>query len=169
VAELIQALSQELSEEDNILRHVILINALINLGRVERVPSENLVPKKSAQVTITSKSQKSSPDDLARSEQGLSPSPEPQDRLISLTNRHYLFCVFEPNYLILFHNNTESQRAFREAPPSLQERGVLSHALINFADLLFVDIEPSKAMQRRFTQYVTSPKRNVSRLAYRLL
>jgi hypothetical protein len=49
VAELMQAPSQELSEEDDILRRVILINTLIDLGRVERVPSENLVPKKSAQ------------------------------------------------------------------------------------------------------------------------
>lgn len=44
----------------------------------------------------------------------------------------------------------------------------LSHAPINFADLLFVDIESSKTMQRKFTQYVTSPKRSVSRLVYRL-
>jgi hypothetical protein len=114
VAELMQAPSQELSEEDDILRRVILINALIDLGRVERVPSENLVPKKSAQVTITSKSQESSPDDPARSEQGLSPSPEPRDRPISLTNRHCLFCVFEPNYQCYFTTTRKAREHFEK-------------------------------------------------------
>ena len=114
VAELMQAPCQELPQEDDILRRVVLINALIDLGRVERVPSENLVPKESAQVTITSESQKSSPDDSPRSEQGLSPSPEPRDRPISLTNRHCLFCVFEPNYQCYFATTRKAREHFEK-------------------------------------------------------
>jgi hypothetical protein len=53
VVELMQAPCQELPKEDDILRRVVLINALIDLGRVERVPSKNLVLKRSGQVAIT--------------------------------------------------------------------------------------------------------------------
>ncbi|KAJ5406071.1 hypothetical protein N7465_007355 [Penicillium sp. CMV-2018d] len=95
-------LYQELSEEDKISRRVILISALVNLSRVEKVPSGSLVLKELVQVTIASECQEPSPDDHARSEQGFSPSPEPRDRPISLTNRHCLFCIFEPNYRCYF-------------------------------------------------------------------
>jgi hypothetical protein len=55
--------SAELSEIlDGLAVREVLINALIDLGRVERVPSENLVSKKSAQYTITNGSQEASPD-----------------------------------------------------------------------------------------------------------
>ncbi|KAJ5127951.1 hypothetical protein N7448_008730 [Penicillium atrosanguineum] len=114
VAELMQAPCQELSEEGDISRRVILINALIDLGRVERVPSENLVPKKLVQVTITSECQEPSPDDPARSEQGLSASPEPRDRPISLTNRHCLFCIFEPNYQSYFASTRKAREHFEK-------------------------------------------------------
>jgi hypothetical protein len=114
VAELMQAPCQELSEEDDISRRAILINALIDLGRVKRVPSENLVSKKLVQVTITSECQEPSPDDPARSEQSLSASPEPRDRPISLTNRHCLFCVFEPNYQSYFASTRKAREHFEK-------------------------------------------------------
>jgi ElaB/YqjD/DUF883 family membrane-anchored ribosome-binding protein len=114
LADLMQIPCQELSEEDDIMRRVVLINALIDLGRVERVPSENLVSKKSAQYTITNGSQEASPDEPTQSEQGFSPSPEPRDRPISLTTRHCLFCVFEPNYQSYFASARKAREHFEK-------------------------------------------------------
>ncbi|CAG7936683.1 unnamed protein product [Penicillium nalgiovense] len=114
LADLMQIPCQELSEEDDIMRRVVLINALIDLGRVERVPSENLVSKKSTQYTITNGSQEASADEPTRSEQGFSPSPEPRDRPISLTTRHCLFCVFEPNYQCYFASARKAREHFEK-------------------------------------------------------
>lgn len=93
-----QAPFSELAEEDGILRRTVLINALIDLGRVERVPSENFLPNRPSDNELHTKSQKASLSDLPKTEEAFSPSPELRNRLIPLTNRHCLFCAFEPIY-----------------------------------------------------------------------
>lgn len=105
-------LCYKLTKRDNILRRIVLINALVNLGRVERVPSENLVPNKPSRNTLHTKSQRPLSDKTPQSEQGFSPSPEPRDRLNSLTNRHCLFYVFEPTYQCYFATARKAREHF---------------------------------------------------------
>lgn len=114
VAELMQAPLRELAEEHDILRRTALINALIDLGRVERVPSENFLPSRPSDNELHTKSQKPSPSDPPKTEEALSPSPESRNRPISLTNRHCLFCAFEPTYQCYFATARKAREHFEK-------------------------------------------------------
>jgi hypothetical protein len=114
VAELMQAPLRELAEEDDILRRKVLINALIELGRVERVPSEDHLPNRPLNNELHTKSQKPSPSDPPRTEEAFSPSPESRNRPISLTNRHCLFCAFEPTYQCYFATARKAREHFEK-------------------------------------------------------
>jgi len=47
------------------------------------------------------------PEEISQKE--ASPPPEPRKRPVSLTNRHCLFCVFEPNYQCFFASSRKAR------------------------------------------------------------
>jgi hypothetical protein len=60
LAELMQLHFQDLSEEDEMRQRIVLINALMKLGRVEKVPSERIIPETNTKCA-TNNNQNSSP------------------------------------------------------------------------------------------------------------
>jgi hypothetical protein len=114
VAELMQAPFQELAKEDDILRRTVLINALIDLGRVGQVPSESFISNRSSGNKPHTKNQRPLHNEPPQPEKAFSPSPEPRDRPISLTNRHCLFCVFEPTYQCYFATARKAREHFEK-------------------------------------------------------
>ncbi|KAG0161261.1 hypothetical protein PDIDSM_8795 [Penicillium digitatum] len=101
VAELMQISMQDLSEKNDMAQRVTLVNALIELGRVRKVPPERFNPERQTEYAISSNIV-SLPKELPSAETESSSSPEPQGCPISLTNRHCLFCIFEPQYQCYF-------------------------------------------------------------------
>jgi ElaB/YqjD/DUF883 family membrane-anchored ribosome-binding protein len=112
LAELMQLPFQDLSEEDEMRQRIVLINALVDLGRVERVPCERITPEANTKCAADN-NRSSSPEELSRSQQESS-SPEPPDRPISLTNRHCLFCVFQPHYQCYFASPRKAREHFEK-------------------------------------------------------
>ena len=109
VAELMQISGQDLSVTEDTARRIELIDALVQLGRIEKIPSER--PIRAAMPRNTSVSQVS-PEEI--SQKDASPPPEPRKRPISLTNRHCLFCVFEPNYQCFFASSRKAREHFEK-------------------------------------------------------
>jgi Protein of unknown function (DUF3435). len=73
VAELMRLPFQDLSEEDELAQRIILINALIELGRVEKIPSERIISKTNGEYAAKNE-QESSPQSLSQSKEDFSPS-----------------------------------------------------------------------------------------------
>lgn len=97
---------QDLSEEDEMGHRIFLINALIDLGRVKKVPSERIIPETNTKCAANNN--RNSTHDKP------SPSPEPRDRPISLTNQHCLFCVFQPHYQCYFASTRKAREHFEK-------------------------------------------------------
>ncbi|KAK5805852.1 hypothetical protein VI817_000110 [Penicillium citrinum] len=108
VAELMQISGQDLSVTQDTARRIELIDALVQLGRIEKIPSER--PIRAAMPRNTSISQVS-PEEIS---QDASPPPEPRKRPVSLTNRHCLFCVFAPNYQCFFASSRKAREHFEK-------------------------------------------------------
>ncbi|KAJ6057049.1 hypothetical protein N7460_000323 [Penicillium canescens] len=117
VAELMEISMHDLSEEDDMAQRVYLVNALIGLGRVVKVPSERAKPEKQAECA-TNNDQNSFPKEPYRAEYRAetepSSSPEPRDCPISLTNRHCLFCIFKPEYQCYFASPRKAREHFEK-------------------------------------------------------
>jgi hypothetical protein len=109
VAELMQIPSQDLSVAEDTARRIELIDALVQLGRIEKIPSER--PIREAMSCNTSFSQASSEE---LSQKDSSPPPEPRKCPISLTNRHCLFCVFQQNYQCFFASSRKAREHFEK-------------------------------------------------------
>jgi hypothetical protein len=108
---------QDLSEEDEMGQRIVLINALIDFGRVEKVRSERItVCQKQILIVQPTTIRICRLMNLlsSRSEQEPSPSPEPCDGPISLTNRHCLFCVFQPHYQCYSATTRKSREHFEK-------------------------------------------------------
>ncbi|KAI2791759.1 hypothetical protein POX_c04637 [Penicillium oxalicum] len=112
VAELMRLPLQNLSEEDELAQRILLINALIELGRVEKVPSESIVTRINKECAAQIEPNLSART-FSQPEED-SASPGPRDRPISLTNRHCLFCVFEPHYQCYFASPRKAREHFEK-------------------------------------------------------
>jgi hypothetical protein len=104
---------QGLSEKDDMAQRVNLVNALIELGRVGKVLSERIIPEKQIKCTISSDLM-SPPKELPQGKTEPPSSPEPRDCPISLTNRHCLFCIFEPHYQCYFASPRKAREHFEK-------------------------------------------------------
>lgn len=113
VAELMQTSMQNLSEESDMAKRVTMVNALIGLGRVVKVPSERINPDKKTKCAI-SIDRISPSKEPPQVETEPSSSPEPRDCPISITNRHCLFCVFEPQYQCYFASPRKAREHFEK-------------------------------------------------------
>ncbi|CAG7991763.1 unnamed protein product [Penicillium salamii] len=113
VAELIQISIQNLSEKNNIVQRVTLVNALIKLNRVRKVSTERFNPKRQTEYAISSNIV-SLPKELPSTKTESSLSPKPQDYPISLTNRHYLFYTFELQYQSYFASSRKAREHFEK-------------------------------------------------------
>jgi hypothetical protein len=101
------------SKKDDVGQRIVLINALIDFGRVEKVPSERTLSETESQCTAND-NQTSSCEVTPSSQQDHSSSPEPRDGPICLTNRHCLFCVFEPNFQCYFATPRKAREHFEK-------------------------------------------------------
>ncbi|KAJ5982359.1 hypothetical protein N7451_012459 [Penicillium sp. IBT 35674x] len=131
VAELIHLSFQDAAENETELKdldendmgqRIVLINALIDLGRVEKVPSERTISETESQCTAND-NQTSSCEVTSCSKQDQSSPPEPRDGPICLTNRHCLFCVFEPNFQRYFATPRKAREHFEEHLRALERNG----------------------------------------------
>lgn len=113
VAELMQISMQDLSEKNDMAQRVTLVNALIELGRVRKVPPERFNPERQTEYAIGSNIV-SLPKELPSAETESSSSPEPRGCPISLTNRHCLFCIFEPQYQCYFASSRKAREHFEK-------------------------------------------------------
>lgn len=111
-----------LSKKDDMGQRIVLINALIDLGRVEKVPSERTISETESQCTAND-NQTSSCEVTSCSKQDQSSSPEPRDGPICLTNRHCLFCVFEPNFQCYFATPRKAREHFEKHLRALERNG----------------------------------------------
>ncbi|KAJ5110122.1 hypothetical protein N7532_002767 [Penicillium argentinense] len=119
VAELMQLPHQDLPEREDMMRRVTLINALIELGRVQSVPSEN--DKREKKMQNAGSDEHTPLEERFRPEPDPSPTSEPRDAPISLTNRHCLFCVFEPNYQCYFATPRKAREHFERRLRGLKQ------------------------------------------------
>lgn len=82
--------TKDLSEREALQHRITLTNALIDLGRLVKVPSEK--PQRVTGMAATTP--RSTSIELFRPDQDLSPTPEPRDSLfLSLTNTVFSACL----------------------------------------------------------------------------
>lgn len=110
VADLMRTPTKDLSEREALQHRITLVNALIDLGRLMKVPSE----KTPRAIGMAATAPRSTSIELFRPDQDLSPTPEPRDSPISLTNKHCIFCVFNPHHQCYFSTSRKAREHFEK-------------------------------------------------------
>ncbi|KAE8334283.1 hypothetical protein BDV24DRAFT_173079 [Aspergillus arachidicola] len=108
IADLMKLPIKDLSEKEALDHRLALSNALIDLGRVVKIPSERISGE---DVTTDS----ASPPSIVSSQTDKDPSsPEPRASPIALTNKHCLFCVFSPHHQCYFSTSRKAREHFEK-------------------------------------------------------
>ncbi|KAE8395001.1 hypothetical protein BDV23DRAFT_178990 [Aspergillus alliaceus] len=95
-------------EKEALDHRLALASALIDLGRVMKIPSErisgeDLTTESTSPMSVTS----AQPDEE-------SSTPEPRASPISLTNKHCLFCVFNSHHQCYFSTSRKAREHFEK-------------------------------------------------------
>ena len=109
VADLMRILTKDLSEREALQHRITLTNALIDLGRFVKVPSEK--PKGNRDGCYHSQI------DINRAFPARSRSvsySRTEGLPISLTNKHCIFCVFRPHHQCYFFTSRKAREHFEK-------------------------------------------------------
>ena len=110
VADLMRTLIKDLSERETLQHQITLINALIDLGCLVKV----LLEKTPRAIEMAATTPRLTSIELFQPDQDLSPTPEPRDSSISLTNKYCIFCVFNPHHQCYFSTSHKAQEHFEK-------------------------------------------------------